>query len=144
MVDVRMAHHHGVDRGRIDAGLRHAIHQLAGGRSEVLHLAHAGIEQDRALAHVHDQGILLEDGVVHRQEVGGELARHLILGQALEIFLGLAKRQRAVGHDGGLGIADLEAVKVGRLDAEHWAFGKGRSTGESGRERGAARENRAP
>ena len=107
-----VAHHHRVDVLRVDAGLPHVRQQLAGGRAEDVEAAEAGVEQHQLVAGIDDDGVLLEDGVVHRQEVVPELLCHLVLGQAEEIVLRLAERQDAVGDDGALEVAELEAVTV--------------------------------
>src|SRR3984893_5959286 len=104
-VDVRMAHHHGVDILRVDPSLFHAAQQPAGRRPEQFQAPHAGVEQDELVASVDDECVLLQHHILERQEVVGELLSHFRLCQADEIVLGLAERQRAIGDDGPLEIA---------------------------------------
>ena len=46
--------------------------------------------------------------------------------------MGIAERQHAVGDDGGLGRAELEAEEGRRLRVEERALGEGAGTGDSG------------
>jgi hypothetical protein len=139
MVDMGVAHDHGIDVLRIDAGLLHRREELAGGRPEILGGAHSGVEKDELVAGVEDEDVLLEDGVVRRQEVVGELLVHLRRRQALEAGMGVAERQRAVGDDRRLGVAELEAVIVRRRGIDHRRL-RGRAPRiEGDRARGGAR-----
>jgi hypothetical protein len=76
VVDVRMAHHHGVDILRVDPSLFHAAQQLAARRPEQFQAPHAGVEQDELVAGVDDECVLLQHHVLERQEVVGELLSH--------------------------------------------------------------------
>jgi hypothetical protein len=80
---------------------------------------HAGVEQDELVAGVDDECVLLQHHILERQEVVGELLSHFRLRQADEIVLGLAERQRAIGDDGPLEIAELKAIEVRRLRIPH-------------------------
>ena len=64
VVDMRMRAHHRVDIGGLDAGCRHVLLLLAGGRAERLRGAHAGVEQDQSVAGVHEWRVLLQHDIV--------------------------------------------------------------------------------
>jgi hypothetical protein len=66
---------------------------------------------DQLVAGVHNQSVLLEDSVVGRQEILGQLPVGLLRGESNVVLVGIAERQRAVRRDGRLEIADLEAVE---------------------------------
>ena len=72
VVDVRMAHHHGVDILRVDPSLFHAAQQPAGRRPEQFQAPHAGVEQDELVAGVDDECVLLQHHILERQEVVGD------------------------------------------------------------------------
>jgi hypothetical protein len=118
MVDMGVRHHHRIDVLRIDAGLLERAHELAGRRAEDLQAAHAGVEEHEPVAGVEHQHVLLEDGVVDRQEVLVELAVHLLLAQPGEVGVRVAERQRAVRHDRRLGAAELETIEIRRRGVE--------------------------
>ena len=143
VIDVGMAHHHRVDVLRIDPGLLQAVHQLAGGRPEQVERAETGIEQHELVAGVEHQGVLLEHGIVVGQKIVAQLLVHLLGGQAEEIGMRVAERQGAVGHDRGLGAAQLEAVEIGRLGAEHRRPGE-RGLPLAGAERAQRPRSRCP
>ena len=90
---------------------------------------------DQLVAGVHNQSVLLEDSVVGRQEILGQLPVGLLRGESNVVLVGIAERQRAVRRDGRLEIADLEAVESGSLGAEHRCFGKARVQGTESAER---------
>jgi hypothetical protein len=117
----------------------------ARGRPERFRRAHAGVEQDQLVAGVHDRRVLLEHDIVGIEEVVGEHLPHFFIGHADEGALGRAERQCAVGNDRHFGVAEDEAVPVGRLRAEFWRFGQ-RAAAEKGRstQTGAEREQRPP
>ena len=127
MIDMRMAHHHGVDVLGIDPRLFQAVEELAGRRAENRQAAHAGVEQHEPVAGVEHESILLEDRVLQRQEVLRQLPVHFLLGQAGEVRVRIAERQRTVGDDRCLGAAELEAIEIRRLGVEHRRLGERRS-----------------
>jgi len=90
---------------------------------------------DQLVAGVHNQSVLLEDGVVGRQEILGQLPVGLLWRESDIVLVGIAERQSAVRGDGRLEIADLEAVESRGLGAEHRCFGKGRVQGTESAER---------
>ncbi|GCC47026.1 hypothetical protein chiPu_0031366, partial [Chiloscyllium punctatum] len=115
MIDMGVRQHDGVDVLRLDAGFLHALLLPAGGRTERLGGAHAGIEQDQFVAGVDDRRILLEHDIVGREKIVGEHLLHLFLRHAGEGAGGIAERKRTVGDDGHFGIAEHEAVPIGCL-----------------------------
>ena len=143
MIDVGVRAHHGVDIARLDPGFRHALLLAARGRPECFRRAHAGVEQDQLVAVVHDRRVLLEHDIVGIEEVVGEHLPHFFIGHANEGALGRAERQRAVGDHRHFGVAENEAVPVGRLRAEFWRLGQ-RAAAEKGRsaKTGAKRKQR--
>jgi len=140
VIDVGVREHHCVDVLRLDAGLRHALLLAAGGRPERLRGAHAGVEQHELFAGVDDRRVLFEHDVVGRQEV---ISQHLVdffFRRADEGALGRGERQRAVRDDGHLGIAEVEAVEIGRLrpdlgGAREYATAEHARCAETGAER---------
>ncbi|MGY3421566.1 hypothetical protein ACVWZW_002041 [Bradyrhizobium sp. F1.13.4] len=102
----------------LDAGLGHALLLPPSGSAEHLRAAHARIEQDQLVAGVDDRRVLFEHDIVRRQEIVCQHLLHLFLGNAGEGAGGIAERKRSVGDDGDFGIAENEAVPVGRLGAE--------------------------
>ena len=77
------------------------------------------------------------------EEVVGEHLPHFFLRHADEGAVGIAERQRAVGDHGHFGVAEHEAVPVGRLRAEFRRLGQ-RAAAEKGRsaQTGAKRKQR--
>ena len=124
MVDMGVRQHHGVDIARLDPGFRHALLLAAGGGPEQLRCAHAGVEQDQLVAGVHDRRVLLQHDIVGVEEVVGQHLLHFFLRHAGEGAGGIAERQRAVGNYRHFGVAEDEAVPVGRLRAELWRLGQ--------------------
>ena len=135
VVDMGMGHHHGIDILGIDPRSLQARLQPSGRRPKQVQVAEPGVEQDQLVASIHNQSVLLEDGVVGRQEILGQLLVGLLWRESDVVLVGIAKRQSAVSRDGGLEIADLEAVESGSLGAEHRCFGKGRVQGTESAER---------
>jgi len=86
-----------------------------GGRSEHFRGSHAGIEKHDLVAGVHDRGILLKHDIFGRQEIVAQHLLQLFICDAGKGALGRAERQRTVGDDGDLGIAQTEAIEVGWL-----------------------------
>ena len=141
VIDMGVREHHRVDVFRLDAGFRHALLLPAGGRPEHFRGAHAGVEQHELVAHVHDRRVLLEHDIVGRQEIVGQHLLHFVVRRAGERALGMAERQRSVGNDGDFGVAEVEAVEIGRLRAE-LGRARQRAAAEHGRsaETGAERK----
>ena len=122
VVDMGMGEHDGVDVLRLDAGFLHALLLTSGARAEILRRAHAGVEQDQLVAGVDDRRVLLEHDVFRREEIVGQHLLHLVVRHADESALGRTERQLAVGDDGDLGVAETEAVEIGRLRADLGRF----------------------
>ena len=80
------------------------------------------IEQHDAVAEIGDEHVLLQNGVVCWQEVVVQLPVDLLLGNVQKGRFGIAERQLAVGDDGALRVAQLEAMEIGGLRLTHWHF----------------------
>ena len=95
-------------------------------------LKQAGIEQHQAVAGVHHQRVLLQQGIIERQEIIGELLVHLSRSKAEEVLVRVAERKRPIGNYRRLKGAYVKAIEwrclaieFGRL-SEAWVYGRER------------------
>jgi hypothetical protein len=87
--------------------------------------AGAGIEQDKLSSAVDHQGVLLQQDVVHGEEIVGECLAHGFRGQTdKDVGGGRSEMQRAVRYDRGFERADVEAIKCRRLGFLHRRLGE--------------------
>ena len=84
--------------------------------------SHSGIEQDDAIAKVHDKNVLFQHSVVGWQEVILQFPRDFGLVDIEERGVGITERELSVGDDGAFGGAELEAVEIGGLWLAHRHF----------------------
>ena len=89
---MRVGHDNRVHAGRVDASRPQRGLQLTCGGAEQRVGTHSSIEQDDPVAEVHDQDVLLQHGIVGRQEVVGQFARDLRFVDFEERGIGVTKR----------------------------------------------------
>ena len=115
VVAVGVRGQHAVDILGIDTRRLETRQQLALRGPEHGRRAHAGIDQKELVARVDDKRVLLEHGVVRRQEIVGQHLADLVLACAEERTRGVAERNGTVRHHCCLHLAVVEAVEVGSL-----------------------------
>ena len=92
MIDMRMRADDCVDIRRFDPGFGNALLQAAGGGPEQFRCAHAGVEHDELVIHVHDRHVLFEDDIAGRQEIVRQHFLHVFLRHADKGARGIAER----------------------------------------------------
>ena len=136
MVGMGVSENDAVDLVRFEAGGFEISGETPCGRPENLRRAHPRVEQQELAPGVQDECVLPQHDVVGGQEVVREELLQLLLGRAFEGAGGRAERERPVGDDGALEIAQPEPVPSRRLRA---CEGSGRPRGKSGGETGGGR-----
>src|SRR5262249_52252467 len=150
VVDMGVRKHHRIDFLRLDAGFLHALLLAAGGWAEVFRGAHAGVEQDQLVAGVHDRRILFQHDVFGRKKIVRQHFLYFVVRYADKGAFGRAEWQGTVGDDGDFGIAETEAIEIGRLGSklgclrqsaatEHGGCAKASPEGEQGPSRNIRR-----